>query len=111
VFASTRIAGIAGAFTAIAEGRRVPFNLPPPRCDRRTRRRDDWDATASFTAGFRQGSDFDNNGQVGRVRQLIWLTAGGLPKAGMSRSVSSLVSELRAGSWASPSPCRARTKS
>jgi hypothetical protein len=82
VFASTRITGISGAFTPIAEGPDgIPFNpaavsLRPPY----STTRDDFELTASITLPASvEGTDFDNNGEVGfAYEDFVWMTLGGL---------------------------------
>jgi hypothetical protein len=82
VLATTRITGLGGAFTAIAEGTEgIPFNpatasLRPPY----STTRDDYDLTAGLTLPSSvTGTDFDNNGKVGfTYDKFVWLTFGGL---------------------------------
>jgi hypothetical protein len=82
VFASTRITGIAGAFTPISEGPDgIPFN--PAAASLRapySTTRDDFELTASFTLPASvEGTDFDNNGEIGfAYDDFVWMTLGGL---------------------------------
>ncbi len=82
VLATTRIIGLGGAYTAIAEGTDgIPFNpaaasLRPPYSSTR----DDYDLTAGLTLPSSvKGTDFDNNGSVGfTYDNFYWLTVGGM---------------------------------
>jgi hypothetical protein len=82
VLATTRITGLGGAFTAIAEGTEgIPFN-PAAASFRQpySTTRDDWDLTAGLTLPASvTGTDFDNNGKVGfTYDSFFWATFGGM---------------------------------
>jgi len=82
VLSSTRIVGLAGAYTAIAEGTEgIQYNpaaasLRPPY----STMLDDYDVTAAFTLPASvKNTDFDNDGQVGfAYDRFVWLSAGGI---------------------------------
>ena len=81
VLAGSRITGLAGAYSALAEGAEGhSFNAAAPVV--RTpysMRRTDWDATAGVTfPSSVSGTDFDNNGRTGfTYGNFVFLTAGG----------------------------------
>lgn len=81
VLAGSRITGLAGAYSALAEGAEGhSFNAAAPvvRTPYSTRRTD-WDATAgvTFPSGV-SGTDFDNNGRSGfTYGNFVFLTLGG----------------------------------
>lgn len=81
ILASSRVLGIAGAFTAIAEGSEgIPFNPAavshrPPSSTTRA----DWDITGGFTLPSSvTDTDFDNNGDKKfQTRNFVWGNLGG----------------------------------
>jgi hypothetical protein len=86
VLAASRIIGLGGAYTAVAEGTEgIQWNpaatsLRPPY----STTRDDYDLTAGITLPSSVGStDFDNNGQVGfAYDRFVWLNFGGILQHG-----------------------------
>lgn len=81
ILASSRITGMGGAYTAIAEGADgIPFN--PAAASLRSpysTTRDDWDITGGVTfPSSIEGTDFDNNGQKGLTYDsFVWGSLGG----------------------------------
>lgn len=87
VLATTRITGMAGAYTAVAEGSDgIPFN--PAAASLRlpwSRKKTDWDWSAGATLPASiSGSDFDNNGDQGfqHQRRFFFGTLGGYVQHG-----------------------------
>lgn len=86
VLATTRITGLGGAYTAVAENSDgIPFNpaaasLRMPYSTTKT----DWDITGGVTLPSSVSStDFDNNGKVGfAYDNFVWATFGGLLQFG-----------------------------
>jgi hypothetical protein len=86
VLATTRITGLAGAYTAVAEGTEglqwnpAAASFRPPYSTTKT----DFDLTAGLTLPASvSGTDFDNNGTVGfAYDNFFWLTFGGLLQFG-----------------------------
>ena len=80
VLGTSRITGLAGAYTAIAEGAEA-IQWNPAAVSLRapySTTRDDYDLTAGITLPSSVvGTDFDNNGKVGfSYDRFVWLTAG-----------------------------------
>lgn len=86
VLATTRITGMGGAFTAVAEDTdAIPFNpaaasVRSPYSHNKT----DYDITGGITLPSSVGrTDFDNNGTVGfTYKNFYWLTGGGILQFG-----------------------------
>ena len=101
VLASSRVTGLGGAFTAIAEGAEgIPFN--PAAASLRmpySTTRDDWDVTGGLTLPSSvRDTDFDNDGRRGfAFREFVFLTGGGLVqhgRLGLGAVVSTQLYEL-----------------
>jgi hypothetical protein len=86
VLATTRITGLAGAFTAIAEGTEGIAWNPTAASVRRpfSTTRDDYDLTLGVTLPASvEATDFDNDGQSGfAYDRFVWVTFGGLLQHG-----------------------------
>jgi hypothetical protein len=86
VLATTRITGLGGAFTAIAEGTEGIAWNPTAASVRRafSTTRDDYDLTLGVTLpGSVEHTDFDNDGQSGfAYDRFVWATFGGILQHG-----------------------------
>lgn len=86
VLATTRITGLAGAFTAIAEGTEGLAWNPTAASVRRpfSTTRDDYDLTLGVTLPASvKDTDFDNDGRSGfAYDQFVWVTFGGILQHG-----------------------------
>jgi hypothetical protein len=86
VLATTRISGLAGAFTAIAEGTEGIAWNPTAASVRRafSTTRDDYDLTLGVTLPASvENTDFDNDGRVGfAYDRFVWATFGGILQHG-----------------------------
>jgi hypothetical protein len=86
VLATTRISGLAGAFTAIAEGTEGLAWNPTAASVRRafSTTRDDYDLTLGVTLPASvENTDFDNDGRAGfAYDRFVWATFGGLLQHG-----------------------------